>query len=437
MHVRIRAGSDIAFLGALINYVLTNDRYFREYVCDYTNAIAIVSDDFRDTEDLDGLFSGFDAESCTVRPELVAVQGLRGGRGGRPPRAHRRAGAWRARRRTSRTAIRRSWTTRWRTRAASSRSSSGTSPATRRRWSRRSAASRASASSRWPRRCATTRVASGPRPSCTRSAGRSTPSACSTSAPPSILQLLLGNIGRPGGGILALRGHASIQGSTDIPTLYNILPGYLPMPIGRARRRRSTTYIEPTSPPTGYWGHAARVHDVAAEGVVGRPRRTEDNDYCFDYLPRIDGDHSAYATLLRMADGEVEGYFVMGENPVVGAANGRCGARRWRKLDGWWCATSSRSRRRRSGATSPSCDRPRSSSCPPPPTPRRTGPSPTPSACCSGTTRRSSRRATAGRSCGSCTTWGGACASACADSDDPKDRPLLDLTWDYPTEGAD
>ena len=46
-----------------------------------------------------------------------------------------------------------------------------------------------------------------------------------------ILQLLLGNIGRPGGGILALRGHASIQGSTDIPTLYDILPGYLPMPF--------------------------------------------------------------------------------------------------------------------------------------------------------------------------------------------------------------
>ena len=47
-----------------------------------------------------------------------------------------------------------------------------------------------------------------------------------------ILQLLLGNIGRPGGGILALRGHASIQGSTDIPTLYDMLPGYLPMPRG-------------------------------------------------------------------------------------------------------------------------------------------------------------------------------------------------------------
>ena len=45
-----------------------------------------------------------------------------------------------------------------------------------------------------------------------------------------ILQALLGNMGRPGGGILALRGHASIQGSTDIPTLFDLLPGYLPMP---------------------------------------------------------------------------------------------------------------------------------------------------------------------------------------------------------------
>ena len=58
-----------------------------------------------------------------------------------------------------------------------------------------------------------------------------------------ILQLLLGNMGRPGGGIMALRGHASIQGSTDIPTLYNLLPGYLPMPNaahGVVRRATST-----------------------------------------------------------------------------------------------------------------------------------------------------------------------------------------------------
>ena len=64
-----------------------------------------------------------------------------------------------------------------------------------------------------------------------------------------ILQLLLGNIGRPGGGILALRGHASIQGSTDIPTLFNMLPGYLPMPQAHAQSDLEC-YIEST-PPTG------------------------------------------------------------------------------------------------------------------------------------------------------------------------------------------
>ena len=58
-----------------------------------------------------------------------------------------------------------------------------------------------------------------------------------------ILQALLGNMGRPGGGILALRGHASIQGSTDIPTLFDLLPGYLPMPA----RRRGTRTWTPTS----------------------------------------------------------------------------------------------------------------------------------------------------------------------------------------------
>src|SRR5918996_1833002 len=65
LHVPIRAGTDIALLGGLINYVLTEERYFREYVLAYTNAAAIINEDYRDTEDLDGLFSGWDGErSC-------------------------------------------------------------------------------------------------------------------------------------------------------------------------------------------------------------------------------------------------------------------------------------------------------------------------------------------------------------------------------------
>ena len=65
LHVGIRAGSDIAFLGGLINYVLTHDRWFHEYVVHYTNAATIVKEGFKDTEDLDGLFSGYRGTGAT------------------------------------------------------------------------------------------------------------------------------------------------------------------------------------------------------------------------------------------------------------------------------------------------------------------------------------------------------------------------------------
>src|SRR4029079_16309723 len=68
----------------------------------------------------------------------------------------------------------------------------------------------------------------------------------------SIIQLLLGNMGRPGGGILALRGHANIQGSTDIPTLFDILPGYIPMPHPQASNLDD--FVERNGPKTGAWG---------------------------------------------------------------------------------------------------------------------------------------------------------------------------------------
>ena len=79
-----------------------------------------------------------------------------------------------------------------------------------------------------------------------------------------ILQLLLGNIGRPGGGIMALRGHASIQGSTDIPTLYDLLPGYLHMP--RAREERA---------------HARGLHrGAAARAAAGGRTSTSTSSRC-------------------------------------------------------------------------------------------------------------------------------------------------------------
>jgi anaerobic selenocysteine-containing dehydrogenase len=68
--VPLRAGSDIIFLGALVHYVLENHKEFRDYVVHYTNAATILREDFRDTEDLDGLFSGWDQEKRKYDPEI-------------------------------------------------------------------------------------------------------------------------------------------------------------------------------------------------------------------------------------------------------------------------------------------------------------------------------------------------------------------------------
>ena len=139
----------------------------------------------------------------------------------------------------------------------------------------------------------------------------------------SILQLLLGNMGRPGGGIMALRGHASIQGSTDIPTLYNLLPGYLPMPEASTHRNLDE-YVESIRgrAQKGFWGEA-RSYAVSLLKAYWGENAQPDNDFCFGYLPRINSDHGTYAQVLDMIEGKIAGYFLMGQNPAVGSANGR------------------------------------------------------------------------------------------------------------------
>ncbi len=102
-----------------------------------------------------------------------------------------------------------------------------------------------------------------------------------------IIQLLLGNMGRPGGGILALRGHASIQGSTDIPTLFNLLPGYLPMPKA-GEHDDLDAYLETISSPhqKGFWTSADAYTVSLMKSWYGE-HATADNDWGFGYLPRL------------------------------------------------------------------------------------------------------------------------------------------------------
>src|SRR5256714_10893656 len=136
-----------------------------------------------------------------------------------------------------------------------------------------------------------------------------------------IIQQLLGNIGRPGGGIVALRGHASIQGSTDLSTLYDTLPGYLPMPHTE-EYGDFENFAAANISPSGWWGHF-KSYWVSLMNAYFGEYATEDNDWLFSRMPRIDDDNSVYWTLRQMLEGKVKGYLIAGENPGVGNANGK------------------------------------------------------------------------------------------------------------------
>ena len=277
-YVSLRAGTDIAFLGGVINYILSNELDFREYVTAYTNASFIVDENFQDTEDLDGLFSGYDDETASYDPSSWHYESTSpSGTAARTPRttAHRISTDPVARR--SRAVPMTSRTTRHcSTRAASIRSSSGTTPATPRTWWSGSAVCLPRSSCRSRRRGRRIPAASARPLWCTARDGLSTRWARSTSAPAAIIQLLLGNIGRPGGGVMALRGHASIQGSTDVSTLFDLLPGYLAMP--KAGDGSLSEYLDRITGDAaeGLLAQRRCVHGLVAQGVLGRrmPPRT-------------------------------------------------------------------------------------------------------------------------------------------------------------------
>src|SRR5260370_18756299 len=137
-----------------------------------------------------------------------------------------------------------------------------------------------------------------------------------------ILRLLLGNIGRPGGGILALRGHASIQGSTGIPTLYDSLPGYLAMPRGDGSEATLRDYLAQHTKPTGLWNNYPTYFVSLLKAYYGK-NATAENDFGYNWVPKITSNHSFFEYLYDMADGKMEGMFMMGQNPAVAAANSR------------------------------------------------------------------------------------------------------------------
>ena len=368
-HIPIRVGSDIVLLGALINHVLRNDLWFRDYVVNYTNAATLVSEEYLDTEDLDGLFSGYDddlhaydmATWAYLSDDSGGAEAAEGAEGtsslggdndkadeaeehdaspggDTPPSTIGAADGVHPHGSTLGEA------------SAGETAGSGGPSLQHARVRRDETLTDPRCVFQLLRRHYERYTPEMVERVCgigaddfaylaeslTSNSGRERTSAFCYAVgwtqhtdgaqiirTAAILQLLLGNMGRPGGGIMALRGHASIQGSTDIPTLYNILPGYLPMPLA-GQQDDFDSYIATigNKRQKGFWANADAYTVSLLKSWWGDAASAQ-NHWAFDYLPKLTGAHGTYQTVMSMRDGGVGGYFVVGQNPAVGSANGR------------------------------------------------------------------------------------------------------------------
>jgi len=138
-----------------------------------------------------------------------------------------------------------------------------------------------------------------------------------------MLQLLMGNVGRAGGGVNALRGHSNIQGATDLAGIFDILPGYLKMPNpGDVDLATYLKRITPTSSKPdpwdsfNYWSNTPKFAVSFLKAMYG-PAATKENDFAFHYLPKIDRNYSWVNIWNDMYEGKIKGIFAFGMNGVM------------------------------------------------------------------------------------------------------------------------
>ncbi len=343
----LRAGSDIVFLGALIRFVLAlhepifrkppdertaRERFFHDYLVQYTNAATLITDQFQDTEEnLTGLFSGFDPK--TRRYDVTKWQYDRVDEPADGDSGQTEATA--------------AWSGQlWQPLVPPPAKSDTTleHPRSvfqilRRHFERYTPqlvqevcgtpaetflkVAQALLANAGPDRTGAIAYAVGWTQHTT---------GVQIIRAAAMLQLLLGNIGRPGGGILALRGHASIQGSTDIATLYHLLPGNLIAPDARKDHDTLRDYIRVQTSSTSYWSNLPSYFVSQLKAWYGN-EATPENDFLYPYVARINDDHSHQPMFVEMEKGTIKGLFAMGQNPAVGGQNASMQRQALAKLD--------------------------------------------------------------------------------------------------------
>ena len=300
---KLRSGTDIAFVGGMINYAIEHNRIHQEYVREYTNASWIVGDDYNFT---DGLFAGYDPQKRSYDKSRWAFALDGQGRPRRDPTLkHPRCVFQLLKQHFSRYT------------PESVCRITGTPEENYLRVCDLYTSTFA------PDRAGTWLYAMG-----TAQHSHGTQNIRSYA----ILQLLLGNIGVAGGGVNAMRGESNVQGSTDQGLNYDGLPGYLRLPVERDADLK--TYLSRVTPisydpaNSANWLQNTPKYVVSLLKAWWGEHATSENDFAFSYLPKLgqgfQGKGYAFLALTHaMLDGNVKGLFCFGQNPAVGGANAR------------------------------------------------------------------------------------------------------------------
>ena len=295
IYARLRSGTDIAFIGGIIKYCLENELYHKEYVVEYTNASFLIDPKFGFN---DGVFSGYNTANRAYDRSAWKYQLDEKGvpkqdKTLKDPNCVFRLMKKHFERYTVEKAC----------------SITGTDKKDYLEVAKTYCATGK------PGKAGTIMYAMG-----TTQHTHGTQNIRSYA----ILQLLLGNIGLAGGGINALRGESNVQGSTDHCLLFHILPGYLKTP--NVKHQTYKKYLEAVTPKTSdpksanWWGNYARYSTSLLKAWYG-DKATKDNEFAYQYLPKISGNYSHISLFEAMYEGKIDGAMFFGQNPAVGGPN--------------------------------------------------------------------------------------------------------------------
>jgi len=346
IYAPVRAGSDIAFLGGVIRHVIDSDRwnsdpFFRSWVTNYTNAATIVGEDYMDAEDNHGVFSGLmEVKSGVPEWPYNGFVGEYDSKSWQYAGTHAAAAAGQA---GALSGPPYDGLVRSLLKSPTQRDETLQNPRcvfqiVKKHFSRYTP-EMVERTTGCPQdiflKVADTILANS-------GADRTTSFAYAvawtqhTNGPQiigccALLQLLLGNFGRPGAGIMALRGHASIQGSTDVSTLYHSINGYLNHPSVLKKHDTLHDFLAAETVPTGYYANTPKFVVSYLKSMYGEAA-TSETDFGYAWHPRILGDHSHMPMFVAMNEGKVKGMLCVGQNPAT-SLNAKLERAAMRKLE--------------------------------------------------------------------------------------------------------